>query len=64
MKETIEPDVGYFIPEITPESIADTIKQALGSDLPSLEHCRQYVCQRYDLNKIYPLYDELFRGLG
>ncbi len=64
MKETIEPDVGYFIPEITPESITNTIKHAIGSNLPPPERCRQFVSQRYDLRKIYPLYEKLFRELG
>lgn len=63
MKETIEPGVGYFIPEIIPESITDTIRHAISSSLPSPEHCRQFVCQRHDLGKIYPLYEELFRRL-
>lgn len=62
MKETIETSVGYFIPEITPESIANTIRHAITNGLPSSEHCRQFVCQRYDLRDIYPLYEELFQN--
>lgn len=64
MKETIEPDVGYFIPEVTPWSIADVVKGALSNKLPSPEQCRQFVHQRYDLNKIYPLYNTLFSRLA
>ena len=60
MKETIGDEIGYFIPEVTPASIASTIRNVIGSSLPSPESCRQFVSQRYDWRDIYPLYEELF----
>jgi len=63
MKETVDTSVGYFIPEVTPEAIADTVKQAISGEVPSAERCREHVSQRYHLDNIYPIYEQLFRGL-
>lgn len=61
LKEVVEPNVGYYIDEITPKSIAESIKYAVSNGLPSEKCCRQYVCERYDRRDIYPLYEAIYR---
>ncbi len=61
MRETIEPSVGYFIPEITPKSIANSIEYAISNGLPSPQSCRKFVCERYDWRDIFPQYEALYR---
>ena len=63
LKEIVTKEVAYFIPKIQPAAIAETIKNALSSELPSPKLCREYVLKNYTWDNIISQYEQIYREL-